>query len=185
MDLSLFHPNSSGQNKDKLAEGLRSAARYILIIVAGLIPIIFIPSIYMPFAAGKTVIFSIAVALATLFLVLSVLRDGSLTLRIPLALLGAWLIAIATLASALLSGDVRDSLFGDALDSYTAFFALLTALIMTLCLSFAGSRASIIKLYGVLIGSALVLTLFHLARLVFGPETLSFSLFNGATASLI
>lgn len=185
MQSPFLHPGSSASASDQLAERLRGAARSLLVLVCGLFPILFIPSAYMPLSSGKTMILAAAVALAVLLYVLSVLREGSLSIRLPLPILGLWLIAAATAVSAALSGDLRDAFFGDGLDSYTVAFTVLLAATATAMGIFGRSQSSVMRLYIVLIGSGLVLSLFHVARLLFGPEALSFGLWNSATVSPI
>ena len=185
MDLPMFHPGSADSTKDKLADKLLAIAQVILVAVGGLLPILFIPSTFVPFSGGKVLLITVAVVLAMLFLVMAMLREGSLKLRFSLILLGVWSIAAVTFVSALLSGDTRDALFGNGLDSYTAYFAFLVALIVTVTASFHHSKQMVIRLYGVLIFSALILSIFHITRMIFGPEVLSFSIFNSATSSLV
>ena len=181
----MFHPASATSTKDKLAEKLLAIAQVILVSVGGLLPILFIPSTFVPFSGGKVLLITLAVVLAMLFIVMAMLREGSLNLRFSPILLGVWSIAVITFVSALLSGDTRDALFGNGLDSYTAYFAFLVALIVTVTASFHYSKQMVIRLYGVLIFSAIVLSLFHIIRIIFGPEVLSFSVFNSPTSSLV
>lgn len=185
MDLPMFHPGSATQSKDRLAGKLLSIAQVILVAIGGLLPILFIPSTFVPFSGGKVLLVTLAAVVAMLFLVMAMLREGSLNLRFSFILLGVWTIAAVTFVSALLSGDTRDALFGNGLDSYTAYFAFLVALLVTVTASFHHSKQMVIRLYGVLIFSALILSLFHIIRMVFGPEVLSFSIFNSSTSSLV
>lgn len=173
----------SPQSVDRLSERLRSVARTLLILAGGLLPLLFVPSIYMPVSGGKTIIVAVLVSLSVLFLVLSILREGRLALRLPLPILGIWLVAGVALVSAFLSNDLRDAIFGTMLDSYSAGFLLLMAVITTTAFTFVESKQSVIRLYSVLIFSSIILTLFHCARLVFGPEALSFGFFADATSS--
>lgn len=168
---------------DRLSSRLRGIARTLLIIAGGLLPLLFVPSAYIPFSGGKTMIVAVLVALSILFLILSILREGKLALRLPLTLLGLWSLVAVAFVSALLSGDVRDAIFGTMLDSYTAGFLLLLALIATAGFMFVESKQSVIRLYSVLIFSSIVLTVFHVVRLFFGAEILSFGFFTGATDS--
>lgn len=185
MDLPTFHPGSTTTSQDKLAVKLRSVAQVILVAIGGLLPILFIPSIFVPFSGGKVLLVTFASVAALLFLVMSMLREGSLNLHFSLILLGAWAIAGVTFLSAWLSGDTRDALFGNGLDSYTAYFTFLSALLITVTASFYHSKQMVIRLYSVLIFSALILSIFHFIRMVFGPEVLSFSLFTTTTSSLV
>ena len=168
---------------DKLSGRLRAVARALLILGGGLMPLLFVPSAYMPLSGGKTIIVAVLVALAVLFLVLSILREGKVALRLPLPLLGLWSVVAVAFVSAALSGDARDAIFGEMIDSYSAGFLLLLAIIATAAFVFVESKQSVIRLYSVLIFSSIVLTLFHVTRLVFGPETLSFGFFSSATSS--
>lgn len=181
----MFHPGSTTPAKDKLAGKLLSVAQVILVAIGGLLPILFIPSTFVPFSGGKILLVTLAAVVAMLFIVMAMLREGSLKLRFSLILLGVWSIAAVTFVSALLSGDTRDALFGNGLDSYTAYFTFLSALLVTVTASFHHSKQMVIRLYGVLIFSALILSLFHIIRMIFGPEVLSFSIFNSSTSSLV
>lgn len=146
-------------------------------------PLLFVPSAYMSLSGGKTIIVAVLVALAVLFLVLSILREGKVALRLPLPLLGLWSVVVVAFVSAALSNDTRDAIFGQMIDSYSAGFLLLLAIIATAAFVFVESKQSVIRLYSVLIFSSIILTLFHVTRLVFGPEMLSFGFFGTATAS--
>ncbi len=185
MDLPIFHPGSAAPAKNKLAGKLLSMAQVILVAIGGLLPILFIPSTFVPFSGGKVLLVTFAVVIAILFFVMAMLREGSLKLRFSLILLGVWSIAAVTFVSAWLSGDTRDAFFGNGLDSYTAYFVFLSALLVTVTASFHHSKQMVIRLYGVLIFSALILSLFHIIRIFFGPEVLSFSIFNSPTSSLV
>lgn len=171
------------RSSDKLSGRLRGVARTLLILAGGLVPLIFVPSIYLPVSGGKTMVVAVLVGLSVLFLVLSILREGKLSLRLPLPILGMWSIAVVALVSALLSNDVRDAIFGTMLDSYSAGFLILMAVVATTAFTFVESKQAVIRLYSVLIFSSIVLTLFHCARLVWGPDILSFGFFSAATAS--
>lgn len=185
MDLPMFHPSSTHSTKDKLAQRLVSIAQVILVAIGGLLPILFIPSTFVPFSGGKVLLVALAAVIAVAFLVMAMLREGSLNIRFSLILLGVWAIAAVTFVSAWLSGDTRDAMFGNGLDSYTAFFAFLVVLLVTVTSSFHHSKQMVIRLYGVLIFSAFILSIFHIIRVFFGPEVMSFSIFNSSTSSLV
>lgn len=183
MSTSFLHPKAKTIASEKKPDYLQQIARSLLIAAFGLLPILFIPSIYLPFVAGKTLIAGTAVTLAILAYTLSLLKEGSFSFKIPLPIIGLWLVALATVLSAIFSGDFRDSFFGDGLESYTAIFALLMAITASSMGIFAKGQSAIIKLYMVLIGSSLLLSIFHVTRLIFGPEVLSFGIWHSATTS--
>jgi cytochrome c-type biogenesis protein CcmH/NrfG len=182
MDLPNFHPPASSID-DKSSDLLRTWSQYILVAVCGFLPILFFPSALLPVSTSKILIVAIAVALSLVLLMLSVLKTGSLTIRYPLILVSLWGIAAVALVSAVLSGDLRDSLFGDGLDSQTAWFAFLMALMATLSASLASNRQAIIRLYALLVFSALLVSIFHIVRILFGADALSFGVFTNAVSS--
>lgn len=183
MSTSFLHPKAKTTATEKRPDHLQKISLTLLITAFGLLPILFIPSIYLPFVAGKTLIAGIAVTLAILVYALSILKEGSFSFKLPLPIVGLWLVALAAVLSAIFSGDFRDSFFGDGLESYTAIFALLMAIVATSMGILAKSQSAIIKLYIVLIGSSLLLSIFHIIRLIFGPEALSFGIWHSATTS--
>lgn len=186
MNLPSFHPKQTTNLTDNLSSKFKAIAAFILIVTGGLLPLLFIPSIHVPLSVGKNMIMILAVAISLLFLVLALLREGAVNLRFPIPIIGAWLIAIATLVSAFITGDVFDSVFGNGLDIYTASFAILMASTMTMMSIFAGHHSSVMRLYVTLIFSALLISIFHLSRFIFGSEAFSvFGFFSGTTASLV
>lgn len=184
MDLPLFHPASTASG-DKLAAWLHATAQYVMVAVCGLLPILFIPSAYLPFSAGKTLILLVGITSAVLFAAMAMLKRGTLTVHFSLIVIGMWSVAAVTLVAALLSGDRHDSLVGDGLDTYTALFVFVMAATMTLSAMVARSKQVVIRLYGVLIFSALLLSVFHIARFIFGAGVLGLGIFTTNTASLI
>lgn len=185
MEQNIFSPRLQQGNKDSLSSSLRFLAQGILTLVFGLLPVFFIPSVYT--SLGFTKIYFVALGLfaALVFLSLSILRSGNLRVMVPPALALFWLFAVVAIASALLSGDALDALYGNVMEVHTASFFVLMALVMTTALAFTGAKSAVARLFGALGIGASFLQLFHLLRLVFGPEFLSFGLFTSPTISLI
>lgn len=178
-----FHPATTRESHDRLALRLRHTAELILVMVAGLSPLLFIPTPYISIGAGKVLILLAGLVLALFFFGLSVLRTGALSFRFSAVQIGLWVLAAVTISSAIFSGDYQDSLFGDGFEIQTAIFVTILALLATVIGILKDSKASIIRLYALLIFSALLLSVFHIIRIFFGADTLSFGLFPSATAS--
>ena len=178
-----FRPGVENQNRDKVAHSLLSLARLMLIITLGLSPLLFIPASYTSLSYAKTFLIIIGLVLSIVLYCLAVLRSGTITLRWSNGLLAFWIITAVALVSALFSGDVIDSLYGEQLGIYTASFALLLAVVMTTINMLTGSKKSIIRLYALLITSALVLCVFHISRLIFGADFLAMGQFASAVAT--
>lgn len=183
-----LHPTStqpSQNSEDTVARTLQSAARYLLIIAFGLVPILFLPVSYVPLGYSKTLLVAAGVLFALVLFSLSVLRSGKVQLSAPLALWGIWAVAGISLLSAALSGDIRDAMLGEAWSVHSALFIVLLALIVTVAGIFNQAKAHIMRLYMLLAGSTVVLGLYHLMRLFFGETFLSLGIFTSEVASPI
>lgn len=169
--------------QDSIASMLRSYAQHILVLIFGLLPILFVPSIVAPSEYTKVVAVIVGVCLATILFSLSVLRSGVMKVGVSYPLCALWLIALLGVTSALLSGDMRDALLGDVFSIHTASFLLLIALIPTIFVALRPKKSVILKMYILLAVSTLLLVLYHFARLIFGADFLPFQIFTTATTT--
>lgn len=167
---------------DPLAIRLTSIAQYILVVVFGLLPIFFIPSIVAPFGYSKVLFVIVGVFLAIILYSFALLRTGLVRIQFSWAPVLLWIIALVALVSAFLSGDLRDALIGETFEVHAALFVALLALTASAWMMLGTSRAAIMRLFMLLAGSTIVLSLFHIVRLIFGPGILSFGLFGGDAA---
>lgn len=185
MEPNIFSPKIKQINKDGLGMFLRGLAQTILVVVFGLLPIFFIPNIYTSLGFTKLYFVTLGLFAAFVLLSLSILRSGSIRVVTPLALVFLWSFAILAVASSLLSGDKQDSLFGNVFEIHTSGFLVVIALVATVSMAFSNSKSSITRLFSALGVGALLLQLFHISRLFFGPEFLAFGIFTQATSSPI
>ncbi len=170
-------------SEDRIEQALLAISRNIMVVVFGLLPLFFIPLPFIPFDYGKTILVVGGVFLAIIFFSLSVLRSGNVQIGAPLALGGLWIAVVSALVSGMLSGDMRDAFIGDDFGVHTGAFILLLALVATTTAVVGHTKATIMRLYMLLAGSALVLGLFHVVRLFVGPEFLSLGLFVDAVST--
>jgi tetratricopeptide (TPR) repeat protein len=185
MEPNIFSPKIQSLEKDKLAASLKSLSQGILVLVFALLPIFFIPGVFTSLGLMKVYMVVIGVFSAIVFLSLSILRSGSIAVVVPPALAFYWLFTVIAIASAFLSGDTQDALYGNAIEVHTAGFLVLLGLVMTISMSFGSSKAAITRLFIALGISALLLQLVHVFRLFFGPDFLSFGVFNSPTVSVL
>lgn len=183
MEQNIFSPRLTQFTKDTLSSLLQNLALGSLVIVFGLLPIIFMPGVYTALGFSKVYVVGLGIFAAVVMLSLAVLRSGSVRVLIPPALAFFWIFAAVAVASAFLSGDVTDSLYGNVFEVQTAGFLVLLALIMTITMAFAASKQMVTRLFMLLGVSALLLQVYHVLRLVFGPDLLSFGIFQSATIS--
>ena len=184
MQQTNFHPNVSDNNVvDSVSASFLKLAQNILVLVIGLLPILFVPVSYAPFNFSKTMLVVMAMTVVLLFLSFSILRSGRVSLQLPLVLVGLWIIAGVSLMSAILSGDISDSLLGGNMGVRTALFAVLLALVATMTGILKSSRTAIIRLYLLLVLSSCILFFYHVMRMFFGIDALSFGIFSSSTST--
>lgn len=164
---------------DPLAARLITIAQYILVVVCGLLPIFFVPSATAPFAYSKILFVMVGVFLAIILYGFGLLRSGVLRLNLSWAPIALWIIAVIALVSSLLSGDLRDALIGETFEVHTALFVALLALVASAWTLLGTNKIAIMRLFIFLAGSTLMLSLFHILRLVFGADFLPLTLFEG------
>ena len=169
-----FHPKVEQSVGDNVPRQLRTTAEYILVFVYGLLPILFLPIHSFPVSLTKFFVVVIAVSLAVLLFCLSVLREGRLEFRIPLGIVALFLVVIASGVTAFFSGDLLDGFFGNDLGQYTVASVLLLAVVTVSLGILSQSRQAVIRLYQMLFISAFILGSYHIIRILFGPDWLSF-----------
>lgn len=180
-----FHPNPAPEQSDLLSRRLSHLASTILAFIFGLSPLLFLPTLYISNGTSKFVVLLSGISLAVFFFALAILREGRLAVRLPLGIFALWLIAGVTSLAAFFSGDQSDAFFGNGFEIYTAAFTIMIALVAHTSWVLGGKKQSVIRLYAFLIFSALILSLFHIARLFLGADALFFGFFDSATASPI
>lgn len=179
------HAIRTRASQDTLVTKLQGISHWILIVIFGLLPLLFVPVPAVLLGYTKTAVVIFGAAAALIFLSLSVLRSGKLSFSVSYALAAFWGVVLITGVSALLSGDIRDAIIGDTLDIHTTAFVLLLAAVATIWTLINISKKSVMRLYMLIILSTLVLAVYHILRLLFGFEFLSFGIFGSATATPI
>ncbi len=176
MDGNTLQPRVS---EDRIATKLHTIAQYILVGVFGTLPILFLPIFEFSLAFTKTSVVVIGLLLALSLYSFAVLRTGTFRVSLPLPIICLWLIVIAGTASALVSGDVRGAFFGDFFEEQTVAFLAIIALSTTVVTHVLTDKRRIYKMYILLAISTLLLALFHIVRIFFGPNMLTFGVFGG------
>ncbi len=180
-----MEPVMNGGAQDPIAETLRTYAQNLLVLIFGILPIFFIPSVSAPFEYSKILFVAIGVFSALVLYSLSALRAGGVQMGISYPLIGVWALGLAATISSLLSGDFKDSFLGDVMTTHTSAFLLLLALVMSVWVLVKADKRAVIRLYMLLAVSTVVLVLFHVARLLFGADFLSAGIFMESISSPI
>jgi|GEM_PF-90627 len=149
-----------------------------------LLPIIFIPSIAIPFQFTKTIVVFAGVLIALLITLIARLKEGRLTLPSHFILYGVWALPVAYFVSALFSEAPKASFLGQALEIDTFAFVTLMAVFVSLVVMVVRSKEQVLTSYLVLFGSFVVLWLFQGLRLVFGPDFLTLNTLTLSTSNV-
>lgn len=177
--------SKSDMQSDTVTKVLSMITQNSVVFLFGLLPLFFIPLTFIPLDYGKIVFVLFGLGFAGVFWSLLLLRTGKFHIAAPFALVSFLLVGLSGVVSSLLSGDMRDSLLGDDFGVYTALFSLLLALIALSLPLFEQTKTSIMRLYIVFAISSVCIALFHIVRLVFGVDVLSFGIFDSATTSVV
>ncbi len=183
MQESLHMQKATHAQEDTIERSLRATAQNIIAVVFGILPLFFIPVVFAPFDYTKTLFVVGGALVAVIFFSLSILRSGSISVQTPWALVAFWGVALVGVVSALLSGDTLDAFVGEALGVQTALFLVLLAGVASISTFLGQTKTSIMRMYILLTASAIVLGVFHMLRIFFGVEMLSFGVFSSPTAT--
>lgn len=164
---------------DPIARALSRYAQNILVVIFGLLPLLFIPSVAAPFEYTKVFVVIAGLFVALVLYSLSVLRSGAVAFGLSYPLLALWGVVLMAFLSSLLSGDIKDSLVGDMFSIHATAFVAVLALIPTVWMILRVHKGTVMRMYVLLAISTLVLVVFHILRLVFGADFLSFGVFTG------
>jgi len=155
---------------------------YVLLISAVfLLPIFFIPFLQLSLNFSKNAILGILVITSFIFWIIARLKTGEVAIPKSGILYALGIVTFFIFLSSLFSAVPKVSLFGygNELDTFFSFivFALL-AFLLSISLQ---KKGRIRTIYRTIFASFVVVILFQLIRLIFGPEILSFGIFSRAT----
>ncbi len=149
-----------------------------------LLPIVFIPSISIPFQFTKTILVFAGVLIALLITLIARLKEGRLTLPSHYLLYAVWALPVVYFISALFSESPKASFLGQALEIDTFAFITLMAVFATLVVMVIRSKEQVLSSYLILFTSFIVLWVFQGLRLIFGPDFLAFNTLTLATSNV-
>jgi len=164
---------------------LSKISYWILGFLAFLLPFFFVPSSLMPLQVGKAVLLVLAVIASSIFFIISIIRDGKISLPKNLFFLSVLLLPVVFLLSALVNGGGVLSFVGYSLDVGTVAFVFLTSVLLFLVSESFTTKERVFYAYIGFLGAFIVVALFQIIRLFFGPGALSFGIFDSAASNLI
>lgn len=184
METATFVPKLPNK-PDKVGRLLRKASQISLIAGIMLTPLFFIPSQGVVTMFPKVFLLIFFCLFAGFFYSLHILRTGSLTLRPSLVLLSWWLLVAVSAVSAVLSPNVRNAFFGDALEIHTVGFLALLGLVMSLSMTLGTSKRAVLAVYGSVVASVMIASVLLFVRILAGPDFLTLGVMRAVTDTLV
>ncbi len=160
-------------------------ASMLLLFLPFLLPLFFIPSATVPFQFSKMILVSIIVLVSFALWLLSCLKDGQFVFPSVWIFLAGGAVFIATLLSALFSGATKIALVGQVIEPGTAGFLGIMFLLMFLVACLFRSQDKIFYAYLLFFGAFFLVAGFHILRLFYGANFLSWGILTNTTSNLL
>ncbi len=184
MDIPTFVPKRT-QESDVIGRRLFSVARSIAWISVALLPLVCIPALFPISLASKTLFMVFALALVVILASLAVLRDGQISWRPSPLFISWWMVVLSAGVAGIMAPQMQVAFVGETIDIHTVGFLVVAGVLMTVMQLFRTERVGALYLYTALLGSALVLGLFHILRILVGSDVLTLGFLNESTANVL
>lgn len=181
---NIFSPKTKIEGTDGLSKGFLVLAKYIFLVIFGFLPILFIPNSLINLDYNKTFLAFSAVFVVSILFSLNFLRTGKIKFTLPFSIWLFWLLILWMLASAFLSLDRVDAIFGNFLEVQTVGFFILLASVLTLVFKLAESKKFVVNFLLTLSFSFIVLLLFQTFRFFWGEDFLSLGILKNNSETL-
>lgn len=170
----------------KITLWLDKASHATLIILVTLLPIAFIPVLWITLPHAKISLIAICSGIGMALFVCARFIEGPLFFPKSWIVLSGVLLPVAYVLSALWVGTERTSFLGAGVEPDTVATIFLWFTILLLAALAFRTRPQLIRLEQMLILGAGLVILFHLARLVFGAGSITFGgIFTDPAASVV
>ncbi len=174
--------SESTKREESLSDKL---SYWILALSLFLVPIFFIPSSVISFQFSKLVLIYALVVVGVASWIIARLKDGKITFARNKIIVALLAIPLFYLLASIFSSTRAQAFIGQGFEIGSFSFIFGLVILCLLATHIFSTRKSIAYAYVAFLGSAVVVGLFHLIRLLFGPSVLAFNIFTTATSSLV
>jgi tetratricopeptide (TPR) repeat protein len=164
---------------------LLNIAQYAMLTIFGFVTIFFTPGIWASLGFDKTIFAIVLCGIVLISMSLLALRSRNAQTVLPVSLGIFWGVVGVAWLSALLSGDIQDSIVGSVFGPQSAGFLTVMALVMTSTLVLQRSKIMTIKALAVFGCVSGLLLAYNVLRIIFGADFLPFGSFMEVTVSPI
>ena len=175
----------SSASGDGRKRGIERFASLLLLTLAFLLPVFFMPAISFPFQFSKALLLSVIVIAAFAIWIVARLKDGEFVIPNSPILFSLGVVVALSALSGLLSGSVGSSILGGGFEVGTTVSILIASVLAFLVPILFRGKEQIFASYLAFLGSFFLIALFHLLRLAFGPDFLSVGIFTDTISNTI
>lgn len=160
---------------------------YLLLAVTALAPVFFVPASFISTQFGTSLLFGFGVIISILIYLVSAIVLGNIDLPNPSKYILGFtaVVPVVYVLAGISNGFSRMSFFGYTFDQSTVGFVLLSFAYMFLVSLILKNKDKLLYGQYAFLFSAIVLSLWLLARLAFGASFLSFGLFTSITSTVL
>jgi tetratricopeptide (TPR) repeat protein len=162
---------------------IENVTRFVLLVLAFLLPIFFIPGQTFPLQAGKLTLISVGVILSFILWIVSRLRAGNFKLPKHLIFYSAGAILLFGLISTLFSGSIMESFIGTGGETNTFFFTIVLFTFSLVAFKVFRSPKRVLSLYSAIFISLSILAVYQILRLLIGADFLDFGVLGSAVST--
>lgn len=164
---------------------LERLGRWLLLALAFLLPIFFIPSLGFSPTGAKTLLLSLLTLSALALYALARLKDGVFSFPRSVFPISLGVIAALFVLSAALSGAPAAAFVGNAIEAGTAVSVLIGVVLAVLLPLLFRTKEQVFGSYLAFLAAFFLIALFHLLRFVLGPDFLSLGLLTDAASNTV
>ena len=182
-------PNQSSVDSVQVSTESKSRLEKIsfitLLITIILASLAFIPSVYAPLEMVKNTVITFGILISSLLYFLSAFKNKSLYIPKHPIFIASCGIVISLIVSTLFSTNIWKSVFGQGFEIGTVSMILVLFLGTFLALNLTrNEKDRILYVYGAVLVSFAIITLFHIVRMIGGVDVLGFSIFKTTTSTI-
>ncbi len=157
----------------------------ILMALAFLLPLLFIPWPFASFTDTKFFLLILGVTIAGLLWTFARLKSNEMHIPKTYLVIPMVLFPLLAAITGLFSGNIRNSFLGQSFSLDTVLTSFLLSVLFFLGIFLFNTKDKVVKLYLLILASWLIFFIYQLVRLFLGFDVLSFDLFFGSTGNLL
>ncbi len=179
--------NSFEKRSESRSEGkLEKISFIILLLTIFISPIIFFRTSFTTFESIKVMVIAFGVLISSLLYVISLFKKNTISIPKNSLIVTSVLISISAIISAFLSTNPQKSFIGQGFEMGTVSFLILMFLVLFFVSRIASKNSErMMYVYSSIVGSFILLAIFHIVRLFVYPTFLSFGILTSPVATLI